>query len=78
MHYSTISAIFALYKYGGCVPLVPLVNLIINGCLEASARIGGFMNKLPKRSYDFESFELDNVYNEDERYPRDNTSIWYN
>lgn len=36
------------------------------------------MNNLLKKSYDFESFELDNVYNEDERYPRDNTSIWYN
>ena len=35
--------------------------------------------KSVKRAYDFESFELDNVYNDDEnRCPRDNTSIWYN
>lgn len=37
------------------------------------------MMKSVKKAYDFESFELDNVYNDDEnRYPRDNTSIWYN
>ncbi len=32
-----------------------------------------------KRSYDFESYELDNVYNEvDDRYVKENSSIWYN
>lgn len=33
-----------------------------------------------KKVYDLESYELDNVYNEDadSRYGRDNSSIWYN
>lgn len=32
-----------------------------------------------KKVYDFESYELDNVYNEEgDRYVRENTSIWYN
>ena len=32
-----------------------------------------------KRAYDLESFELDNIYNEEEeRYTRVESSIWYN
>ncbi len=32
-----------------------------------------------KKSYDLESYELDNVYNEnDDRYVKENSSIWYN
>ena len=32
-----------------------------------------------KRAYDLESFELDNIYNEEEeRYNRVESSIWYN
>ncbi len=32
-----------------------------------------------KKVYDFESYELDNVYNEDEnRHCSENSSIWYN
>lgn len=32
-----------------------------------------------KKVYDFESYELDNVYDEEgDRYVRENTSIWYN
>lgn len=37
------------------------------------------MKKTAKREYDMESFELDNIYNEnDERYMRVDSSIWYN
>lgn len=32
-----------------------------------------------KKSYDFESFELDNIYNDDDnREVRVDSSIWYN
>ena len=32
-----------------------------------------------KNVYDFESYELDNVYNEqDDRYVRVDSSVWYN
>lgn len=35
--------------------------------------------RLVKKSYDLESYELDNVYNEnDDRYVKENSSIWYN
>lgn len=37
------------------------------------------MMKTIKRSYDLESYELDNVYNEpDDRHVRLDSSIWYN
>ena len=31
-----------------------------------------------KKMHDEEQFELDNQYNEDERYMRNDSSIWYN
>ena len=31
-----------------------------------------------QKMYDEESYELDNQYNEEELYMRDDTSIWYN
>ncbi len=37
------------------------------------------MMRTTKRAYDLESFELDNIYNEEEdRYTRVDSSIWYN
>lgn len=37
------------------------------------------MMRRAKRAYDIESFELDNIYNEDDdRYIRVDSSIWYN
>lgn len=37
------------------------------------------MMRAVKRAYDLESFELDNIYNEEEeRYARVESSIWYN
>lgn len=37
------------------------------------------MMRTAKKAYDFESYELDNVYNEDDdRYIRVDSSIWYN
>ncbi len=37
------------------------------------------MMRTAKKAYDLESFELDNVYNEDDdRYIRVDSSIWYN
>ena len=37
------------------------------------------MMRTAKKAYDLESYELDNVYNEDDdRYIRVDSSIWYN
>ena len=37
------------------------------------------MMRTAKKAYDIESFELDNIYNEDnDRYIRVDSSIWYN
>lgn len=37
------------------------------------------MKRTTKHTYDRESYELDNIYNEsDDRYVRVDSSIWYN
>ena len=36
------------------------------------------MTMKTRKMYDEEEYELDNQYNEEERYMRNDSSIWYN
>ena len=56
----------------------PNGNLKMIGARHRSEQ-EGIMMRAVKRAYDLESFELDNIYNEEEeRYTRVESSIWYN